>query len=90
MNNNIDDFTVREKMARYLISEKILIGKSLDEIDRLLGQKSSKIDDKNKVYYEISEEYGSDIDPVALEVIIVHLDQNGKTIKTEHSTIKIN
>jgi hypothetical protein len=87
--NNIDEFPIREKMARYLNSKRILIGKSLDEIDQMLGQTSISLENENKVYYEISENYGFDIDPIALEVIIVLLDQNGKTIETEISTIKL-
>lgn len=54
--NNIDEFPVREKMAKNLISKRTLIGKSLDEIDQLLGQASISLDNENMVYYEISEE----------------------------------
>lgn len=84
---NIDGFIVREKMARYILRENTLMGKSKDEIDQLLGESASKQDTQNKLYYEISEKYGNDIDPIAVEFLIVFLDQKGKAIRTEISTI---
>ena len=87
---SIDEHSVRKYMARYLINNKFLIGKSMDEINQLLGQTSIKQDDNNKVYYKISEKYGHDIDPVEIEVIIVYFNQEEKAIKTELSTINLN
>lgn len=78
---NSGKWNTRKKMAQDLVNQKILIGKSKSEVIQLLG-KSKELSNTadNELYYTIDLEYGTDIDPVKVEYLIIYLNADNKAI----------
>lgn len=76
-----ESWSLRQKMAQYLIDEQTLIGKDKMEIIELLGKPEEYSNvSKDEMYYTIDLYYGHDIDPVRVEHLILSLDENNKVI----------
>jgi hypothetical protein len=79
----------RPSMARYLIEQKTLIGKSHKELIEMLGEeKDQEIDGRKTITYELEEIYRS-IDPIAIEFLIISFDKDNKVEKAEIQFQKI-
>ena len=76
----------RPAMARELVNENILIGKTREEIFEMLGKGDSGSNgDPNSKYisYLLEEIYRLDIDPVAVESLVIKFDRADKVEKAE-------
>lgn len=62
----------RKKMAVDLVDSKMLVGISKQEVIELLGA-AENFSESDKLYYTIEIDYGSDIDPVKIEYLVVSL-----------------
>ncbi len=75
---------VRPGMARYLMNENLLIGKTQSEIYRMLGEENvNNYDEERNAKYELEQFYGSNIDPIAFEYLKIYFDENDKVNKVE-------
>jgi hypothetical protein len=73
---------VRRKMAQYLLNNQTLIEKSKQEVIEILGTAEHYSDvESNELYYTIELKYGSDIDPIKIEYLIVSLDSKETVTK---------
>ena len=78
------DWKYRPKIARDLVNKKLLIGKSRAEIFEMLGENNNHEWDSGKnIKYELEQIYGTNIDPIAIEYLVVTFDNEDKVEKTE-------
>jgi hypothetical protein len=76
------DWDTRCGMANYLIRQRAIVGKKRTDILAELGDSRIKgYEGSSNLYYGIREEYGSWIDPVYVENLVIRFD--GKDIATE-------
>ena len=78
------NYPYRPGMARNLVSKKLLIGKTRNEIQEMLGEPEpppEKI--KNKFTYTLEEDYGWDIDPIFTEWLEITFTQENKVEQAE-------
>lgn len=71
-------------MARNLVNNNVLIGKTREEVFEMLGKGEG---DPNSKYisYLLEEIYRLDIDPVAYETLVITFDESDKVEKAEIS-----
>ena len=83
------EWEFRPKMARDLVNRKILIGKSRQEVIEMLGKDGDYgLYSPDKIRYELEQIYGRNIDPIAIENLIVTFNQENKVEKAEIQFIK--
>ncbi len=79
--NGGDNITLdtRANMVNDLIKSKILINKTIFEIEELIGCSVNIANENNSLYryYIIQEKYGWDIDPKEITLLKVHYDEKG-------------
>ena len=73
----------RPRMAKYLVVNNILIGKSSAEVIDLLGDDYNNSKNTSELNYELEQIFGSNIDPIACEDLRLTLDQQNKVAKAE-------
>lgn len=74
---------LRPGMARYLTEQKVLIGKSREEIVEMLGDgEEREIYGRKTIIFGLEEIYRS-IDPIAFEFLNVSFDKENKVEKAE-------
>lgn len=74
----------RPGMARKLVAENILIGKSRAEIFELLGDNEDDgFDSEKEIRYGLEEIYGWNIDPVAIEYLKITFNSEDRCEKAE-------
>lgn len=78
----ISDDNPRPGIARELVNNNVLIGKTREEIFEMLGGGETVSDSKSAVYL-LEEIYRLDIDPVASEDLIITFDEANKAEKAE-------
>ena len=71
----------RPGMARNLVNQKLLVGKTRDEVREILG-KSEYEDGQDKISYKLEEKYWV-IEPVSSEWLDVTFNQENKVEKAE-------
>lgn len=81
----------RPALARDLIRRKVLLGKSIQEVREMLGD--SGADDTGvtvDLRYELEEIFECDIDPVAIENMVIFFNSDGKVkqVQIEYRRIK--
>lgn len=78
------EWEFRPGMARTLVSDKSLIGKSKIEIIEMLGQAEDSYDfSPNTFRYGLIDIYGRNIDPIAIEYLKITFDAENKVEKAE-------
>ena len=78
------EWEFRPKMARDLIGRNILIGKSREEIIEMLGKDGDYgLYSPNKIRYELEQIYGRNIDPIAIENLIMTFNRENRVEKAE-------
>ena len=79
-----DKVQFRPGIARKLVADKSLIGKSRAEIIELLGESQESHDTStNVIRYELEGIYGWNIDPIAIEYLKITFDVENKVGKAE-------
>ncbi len=79
----IDRKNPRPAMARYLVEQKILIGKNYEEIIEMLGKgDESEFDGRKRITFYLEEIFRS-IDPIAIEFLFISFDKENKVEKAE-------
>lgn len=74
-------FPNRKSMVDDLTKNIPLKGKSYKDIVSLLGQPQHSLDSTMNIGYEIYEDYGSDIDPIYTQTLVLHFDKDS-TVKS--------
>ncbi|HLP35646.1 hypothetical protein [Lacibacter sp.] len=74
-------FPNRKSMVDDLSKNIPLKGKSYQDIVSLLGQPQHSLDSTMNIGYKIDEDYGSDIDPIYTQTLLLHFDQDS-TVKS--------
>ncbi len=77
----IFDGNTRSKMATDLISRNLLVGKTRDEVQKILGKPEYE-ERQNKISYKLKEEFWI-IDPVSIEWLDVIFNRENKVEKAE-------
>ena len=73
----------RPAMARDLVNRNLLIGKSSEDVTRLLGKnEKDKFGDESMMKYIIFEKHGV-VDPVFIEYLTIYFDDRDKVSKTK-------
>jgi hypothetical protein len=75
------EFAIRLGMARSLINQKLLIGKTREEVREILG-KPQYDERQNKISYILEEKYWI-IDPVSIEWLEITFNEENKVEKAE-------
>ena len=69
-------FPNRKVMIDDLVKNYHLKGKTLNQIEELLGQPQSKLDSTFKIFYDVDVNYGSDIDPIYSKTLLIEFDKD--------------
>lgn len=69
-------FPNRKSMVDDLTKNIPLKGKSYQQIISLLGQPQHPLDSTMNIGYKIDEDYGSDIDPISTQTLLLHFDKD--------------
>jgi hypothetical protein len=79
---DLDSYPYRELMLRDIVDNKRLIGLSYQSIIDSLGQPENYVDKRvNELWYSVTTDYGTDIDPVYTKHLVLTID-NDSTIRT--------
>lgn len=79
---DLDSYPYRELMLRDIVENKRLIGLNFKSIIDSLGQPESYVDKGvNELWYSVTTDYGTDIDPVYTKHLVLTID-NDSTIAT--------
>jgi hypothetical protein len=81
------DYPYRHRMIDDLLENHRLQGLSYRQLTELLGQ-PEKYDTKEKIIYDIEQEYGTDIDPVYVKYLAFTLDKDSVVIDYELKEFK--
>lgn len=76
------DYVKRPAMARWLVNNNSLTGKSRAEVSEMLGSGYQE-KHSNSISYPLEDIYGWDIDPVGGEDLYVHFNNEGKVERAE-------
>ncbi len=88
--DSITQNTSRPGMAKNLVNQKLLIGKTRDEVQEMLGKPNPIPEEiQNKIIYTVEEDFGWDIDPVYIEWLEITFNQENKVEKTEIKSRKM-
>lgn len=70
---------VRPGMARDLTNRRMLIGKNRSEIAEMLGEIfEENVFKENQMSYELEVIWGSNIDPIAIEYLVIDFDEENR------------
>jgi hypothetical protein len=78
-----DRIQFRPGMARKLVGDKSLIGKSRTEIIELFGDEENTYDSSEMKAYTLEDIYDWNIDPIAIEYLKITFDLEDKVEKAE-------
>lgn len=79
-----DRVQFRPGMARKLVNDKSLIGKSRTEIIEMIGEYEESHDPSpNIIRYGLEDIYRENIDPIAIEYLKINFDSENKVEKAE-------
>lgn len=83
--HNVDGFyTYREFMTKNLMEHHLVKGMPFEDIQALLGkQVETVIQNPYIIVYELSVDYGWDIDPVAGKTLTINLGKDSTLVSTE-------
>jgi hypothetical protein len=73
-----ENWSVRSRMARDLVSRSVLIGQSRDQLIERLGDPESYSDATDRQLYYLIREDWDWIDPVRVDHLLISIDQNGQ------------
>jgi hypothetical protein len=72
---DLDSYPLRELMLRDIVENKRLIGLSYKSIIDSLGQPENYVDKgTNELWYSVTTDYGTDIDPVYTKHLVLTID----------------
>ena len=74
----------RHRMVNDLFKKHPMVGKTKSEIYKILGEPTNSTDNTKYInYYWLTEEYGTDIDPIAGKDIVITYDESEIVSKAE-------
>ena len=71
---DLGTYPFRHAMVDYIIGNKNFIGLRYQHVIDSLGEPSGR--DKNKLYYSLKTDYGTDIDPIYIEELVLIFDKD--------------
>lgn len=77
-----EDWRLRSRMAKYLITRNALVGQSRYQLVELLGKPENYSDATDQELYYLIREDWDGVDPVRVDHLLITTDTSGRAVRT--------